>query len=170
MGDNTAPVFSLIQGDITRTECDAIMASCNPDRISSLQLAISDAAGLEWEEELSRLMADKSPGDAWVMDAGDLPCEKIYMCMTPIWKGNIWNEERELIHCYKNSLYLCDVEKLAVPLLATGKHRFPDSRAIRLAVQACIEHAPITLKQIVFTALDPKIAALTQDRLNVEIG
>lgn len=173
MSEQTAPRFQVVQGDITQSPCDSIMASCNPRRISSLQESVSQAAGAQWREALLRDKQVRQPGDAWVMSSGLLPYDHLYMCMTPIWDGNVWNEERLLIHCYKNILDIVDVRDvrcLAVPLLATGKHRFPDERAVRVAIQTCMDNSPAGLEDIHFTAIDPAIYAIAAERLEKELA
>ena len=151
--------------------CDSIMVGCNPVRISSLQLAAEKAAGQEWARELQAEKQHHRPGEVWVMGAGEMPYPHVYMAMTPVWDGNIWNEEKFLVHCFINTMELIDimsVKSIAIPLLGTGKHRFPDERAVRLAVQTCMEYAPQQLEKIVFTAIDPEIFDMTQERLEKE--
>lgn len=152
--------------------CDSIMIGCNPIRVSSLQLAAEKAAGPDWARALHAEKPERRPGEAWRMGAGGLPYPHVYLSMTPIWDGNVWNEEKLLIHCYKNTMEIIDIlniKSVAIPLLGTGNHRFPDQRAIRLAVQSCIEYAPQGVEKIKFTAIDPEIYALTQTRLAREL-
>ena len=149
------------------------MASFNHRLSGSLQQAVCLAAGGEWASAMLDDAEDHQPGDAWIAQGtGQLKFHRIYMCCTPIWDDGIWNEDRLLVYCYRNVLKLVDtrhVKSLAVPLLATGKHRYPDERAIRLAVETCIEEAPEGLEEIHFTALDPQIHDLVVKRLDKEL-
>ena len=173
MPNESGTEFRVVQGDITQSPCDSIMACLSDKPFSSLKAAICQAAGSEWEAEAIKKSKNYDAGDAWIMEAGLLPYDHLYVCKTPIWDGNIWNEERLLMRCYRNILRLINVQKidsLALPLIGTDKHRFPDERAVRLAIQTVLEEAPNALKEVVFTAYTDDIFEIAQERLEKELN
>jgi O-acetyl-ADP-ribose deacetylase (regulator of RNase III) len=139
--------ITLLQGDITKVEADAIVNAANTSLLGGggVDGAIHRAGGSAILEEC-RKIRDKqgrcAVGEAVITTAGRLPAKYVIHTVGPVWnKGN--DEEKALLrNAYLNSLQLAvkhDVKTIAFPNISTGVYRFPKQIAAEIAVASVRE-------------------------------
>lgn len=139
--------ITLLQGDITKVEADAIVNAANTSLLGGggVDGAIHRAGGPAILEEC-RKIRDKqgrcAVGEAVITTAGKLPAKYVIHTVGPVWnKGN--EEEKALLrNAYLNSLQLAvkyDVQTIAFPNISTGVYRFPKQVAAEIAVASVRE-------------------------------
>ncbi|MCF6405630.1 O-acetyl-ADP-ribose deacetylase [Chitinophaga filiformis] len=136
--------ITLLQGDITRMEVDAIVNAANSSLLGGggVDGAIHRAGGPAILEEC-RKIRDKqgrcAPGEAVITTAGRLPAKYVIHTVGPVWNKGSDEEKALLRSAYMNSLALAvkhDVTTIAFPNISTGVYRFPKQVAAEIAVAA----------------------------------
>jgi O-acetyl-ADP-ribose deacetylase (regulator of RNase III) len=130
--------ISVIEGDITRQQVDAIVNAANTTLLGGggVDGAIHRAAGAELLEAC-RLLGGCPTGRAKITKGYHLPARWVIHTVGPIWQGGGNAEDALLADCYRNSLALADqnhIRTIAFPSISTGAYHFPLERASRIAV------------------------------------
>lgn len=135
--------FEIVRNDITKMQVDAIVnaASRLPKVNAGVDSAIHKKAGpslLEARKEIGYIQ----PGTAAITPAFDLDAEYVIHAATPTWMDGQHGEVKMLRQAYDMCLDLalkagCD--SIAFPLLASGNHVFPKSKALQVAIGAFSE-------------------------------
>ena len=131
--------LSVIQGDITKQNVDAIVNAANPTLLGGggVDGAIHRAAGTELYEACKKLNGCNT-GEAKITPGFHLPAKFIIHTVGPVWQGGDKNEDELLALCYKNSLQLAvenEIKTIAFPAISTGVYSFPVKRAAEIAVK-----------------------------------
>lgn len=139
--------ITLLQGDITRVEADAIVNAANSSLLGGggVDGAIHRAGGPAILEECRKIRDRQgrcAVGEAVITTAGRLPAKYVIHTVGPVWnKGN--EEEKALLrNAYVNSLQLAvkyGVKTIAFPNISTGVYRFPKQVAAEIAVASVRE-------------------------------
>ncbi len=134
--------ISVIQGDITKLEVDAIVNAANNPLLGGggVDGAIHRAAGPGRLEEC-RTLGGCETGQAKITSGHNLPARWVIHTVGPVWHGGDQKEDELLAGCYRNSLALagqyslkCSLKTIAFPAISTGVYAFPVERATRIAV------------------------------------
>lgn len=150
--------ITLLQGDITKMEVDAIVNAANTSLLGGggVDGAIHRAGGpaiLEACRKIRDRQGRCAPGEAVITTAGNLPAKFVIHTVGPVWnKGN--EEEKNILRtAYLSSLQLAvknGIQTIAFPNISTGVYRFPKDIAAEIAVSAAKE----------FMAADDRISNL----------
>lgn len=139
--------ITLLQGDITKMEVDAIVNAANSSLLGGggVDGAIHRAGGPAILEEC-RKIRDKqgrcATGEAVITTAGRLPAKYVIHTVGPVWNKGSEEEKALLRDAYLNSLQLAanyGVQRIAFPNISTGVYRFPKEVAAEIAVAAVKE-------------------------------
>ncbi len=138
--------LSLIQGDLTEQDVDAIVNAANKHLAhgGGVAGAIVRRGGPEIQMESDAWVRDNGPVDharPAMTGAGRLPCRYVIHAVGPIWGEG--DEEAKLDAALRSSLDLAaehQLGSLALPALSTGIFGFPKARAARVIFQAVMDH------------------------------
>jgi O-acetyl-ADP-ribose deacetylase (regulator of RNase III) len=139
--DNTT--ISLVRGDITREDTDAIVNAAN-SRLSGgggVDGAIHRAGGPKIMEEC-RKIGGCPTGDAVITSGGNLNTKYVIHTVGPIYGNGSRNEEKLLASAYRSSLERAmenGVKSIAFPSISTGAYGYPIRDAASVALKTVID-------------------------------
>ncbi len=165
--------ISIIKGDITKTEVDAIVNAANSSLMGGggVDGAIHRAGGPAILEECKKIVSIQGgckTGEAVITTAGNLPANFVIHTVGPIWNGGRQNEKVLLANCYTNSLRLAvenGCKTIAFPNISTGVYRFPKAEAATIAAQTVSNFLKKTteIKTVIFVCFDEENYLLLQN-------
>jgi O-acetyl-ADP-ribose deacetylase (regulator of RNase III) len=139
-------ILTLLQGDITDVEADAIVNAANSTLLGGggVDGAIHRKGGPKILEECKRIRAQEWPdglptGNAVITSGGSLKAKHVIHTVGPIWRGGFYDEAKLLRQAYWNSLKLAvanGLKTVAFPSISTGAYGYPTVEASRVAVVA----------------------------------
>lgn len=135
--------ITILQGDITRQEVDAIVNAANPQLGpgGGVAGAIQSAAGPRLLEAC-RPLGGCATGDAKATPGFNLPARWVIHTVGPVWHGGSRDEDALLASCYRRSLAVAreiGARTVAFPAISTGIYGFPPDRAAPIAVGTVAE-------------------------------
>ncbi|OPL18513.1 MAG: RNase III inhibitor [Candidatus Aegiribacteria sp. MLS_C] len=178
--------IDIIECDITRLECGAIVNAANRTLLGGggVDGAIHRTSGpglLEYCRRLPEIEPGVRcrTGDAVITPAFSLPCEFVIHTVGPIWRGGYSSEEELLARCYSSSLALAvekGVTSIAFPAISCGAYGFPADRAAEIAVGTCmmLQERRMSPERIVLVAYDSwmegHLDRALRERMNRSLG
>jgi len=138
--------ITLIQGDITKQETDAIVNAANWGLTGGggVDGAIRRAGGPVIQEECWKIVArigSLPTGKAVITSGGNLKARYVIHTVGPVWHGGNRSEAELLASAYRESLKLAAERKLksvAFPSISTGAYGYPVADAARVALDTVI--------------------------------
>lgn len=129
----------VIQGDITKQNCDAIANAANTSLLGGggVDGAIHRAAGPELLEACIPLHGCET-GKAKITKGFRLPARYVLHTPGPIWHGGKRNEPVLLASSYESCLVLAkeyDCKTVCFPSISTGVYGYPLKEAAEIAVK-----------------------------------
>lgn len=168
--------IQVIQGDITRQICDAIVNAANTSLLGGggVDGAIHRAAGPDLLAECRTLYGCET-GKAKITKGYRLPARYVIHTPGPIWHGGDRNEPALLASCYRSCLELAEANgcrTVCFPSISTGVYHFPLNQAAGIAIETIAAFlashaAPAQVTIVCFdsrtkAAYDQALAALTR--------
>ena len=141
--------MTVVQGDITRQQVDAIVNAANERLLGGggVDGAIHRAAGPELQEECRRIGGCPT-GEARITKGYRLPARYVVHTVGPVWHGGDRDEPEKLAACYRSALRLAvenGARTVAFPGISTGVYGYPLEDATRVAmttVRDCLQGMP----------------------------
>lgn len=139
--------LSLIQGDITRQNTDAIVNAANSGLMGGggVDGAIHRAGGPAILEDCKRIVARQGrlpTGEAVITTGGNLPARHVIHTVGPVWHGGEKGEPELLANAYRHSLEVAaasSLQSVSFPSISTGVYGYPVDLASRVALQTVID-------------------------------
>ena len=156
--------ISLIRGDITKMQVDAIVNAANSSLMGGggVDGAIHRNGGPAILEECKIILARQGScktGEAVITTAGNLPARFVIHTVGPVWIGGKSNEAVKLANCYRNSLLLAienKVSTIAFPNISTGVYGYPKKDAADTALETVTSflQSDSSLREVLFVCFD----------------
>ncbi|OQA02071.1 MAG: O-acetyl-ADP-ribose deacetylase [Planctomycetes bacterium ADurb.Bin412] len=168
--------ITLIQGDITRQETEAIVNAANSSLMGGggVDGAIHRAGGSAILEECRKIVDRQGrcpTGQAVMTTGGNLKAKYVIHTVGPVWKDGSHGEDVLLANAYRNSLQTAvqnGLQTIAFPSISTGAYRFPLERAARIALQTVRDFLQETkqLEEVRFVLFSQKDLEVYQKEYN----
>jgi O-acetyl-ADP-ribose deacetylase (regulator of RNase III) len=174
--DSILSRITLLQGDITKLNVDAIVNAANSSLMGGggVDGAIHRAGGPQILAECREIVARQgrcATGEAVITSGGNLPARYVIHTVGPVWHGGNTNEANLLQNAYSNSLKFAvknGIETIAFPNISTGVYGFPKNKAAEIAIQTVTEFLSETdqIQQVYFVCFDQENYELFKYLLN----
>jgi len=164
-------VLSLVQGDITQQDTDAVVNAANARLAGGAGVdgAIHRAGGPSIMEQC-RQIGGCPTGQAVITSGGNLKARYVIHTVGPVYQGGTRGEAHLLKSAYLESLRLASargLKSIAFPAISTGVYSYPLAEAARIALKTTIDylrtHDDLTLVR--FVLYDHPTLAVFQDEL-----
>lgn len=159
--------ISLVQGDITEQQVDAVVNAANSSLLGGggVDGAIHRRGGSAILAECQELRNGRYPdglptGEAVATTAGDLPARWVIHTVGPVYAKS---EDRSelLASCYRRSLQVADelgAQTVAFPAVSAGVYGWPLDDAARIALRT-VASAPTSVQEARFVLFSAEILA-----------
>ena len=138
--------FSLVQGDLTQENVDAVVNPANEHLMHGGGVAalIARRGGKIINDESRAWIKEHRPvthGEPAYTSAGNLPCQYVIHAVGPVWGSG--DEDNKLSAAVNGSLRRAkelNLTSIALPAISTGIFGFPKDRAAQVIYQAVHDH------------------------------
>ena len=156
--------YSVVVGDITELEVDAIVNAANSglQRGAGVCGAIFRAAGPQLQPACDAL-APCPTGEARITPGFDAKARAIVHAVGPIWRGGGAGEAELLASAYRNALQLAHdaaLASIAFPCISTGIYGYPREDAARVAIETIRAWSAPSPARAIFCCFSPQDAAI----------
>jgi O-acetyl-ADP-ribose deacetylase (regulator of RNase III) len=166
--------MTVVHGDITRLDVDAIVNAANTSLLGGggVDGAIHRAAGPELLAEC-RTIGGCPAGQARMTAGYRLPARHVIHTVGPVYRDGHHGEAEALRSCYRESLRLAEkggFDSVAFPCISTGVYGYPKDEACEIAigeVAAWMAHHALPAR-VVFCCFAEEDARLYAGRLAAE--
>lgn len=159
-------VISLVRGDITKEEAEAIVNAANSALAGGggVDGAIHRAGGPKIMEEC-RKIGGCPTGQAVITAGGNLKARYVIHTVGPVYRDGR-SEEAELpASTYRNSLKIAaekGIKSISFPSISTGAYGYPINKAARIALRTVIDFikshkSPGLVRFVLFSDRDLKV-------------
>lgn len=165
--------ISLVKGDITKLEVDAIVNAANTSLMGGggVDGAIHRAGGPAILDACKKIVAKQGhcpTGEAVITTGGQLPARFVIHTVGPVWNGGNRDEAAKLAACYRNSLQLAianGLRTIAFPNISTGIFGYPKKEAASIAVDTVADFvaADPSFEEVIFCCFDNENYSLYKD-------
>ncbi len=137
-------LISLVEGDITEEETDAIVNAAN-SRLSGgagVDGAIHRAGGPSIMAEC-RKIGGCPIGQAVITTGGNLKAKQVIHTVGPVYQGGTKGEAELLRSAYLSSLRLAaakGLKSIAFPAISTGVYSYPLTEAAHIALKTAVDY------------------------------
>lgn len=153
--------LSLVKGDITRQDTDAIVNAANSSLMGGggVDGAIHRAGGPAILEECRQIVTrhgELPAGKAVITTGGNLKARFVIHTVGPVWRGGKKDEPKLLARAYRESLMLAAVKNLksiSFPSISSGAYGYPVDEAAAIAlktVASFLRQNPGTIQEVAF--------------------
>jgi O-acetyl-ADP-ribose deacetylase (regulator of RNase III) len=159
----TVPSITLITGDITDHEVDAVVNAANRSLLGGggVDGAIHRAGGPAILRACEALRATTLPdglavGDAVATTAGDLPARWVIHTVGPVY--GVEGDAQLLARCHVSSLAIAEeigARSIAFPAISTGAFGYPIHEAAAIAIRA-VQGAARSVPDVRFVLFDDR--------------
>lgn len=154
--------ITLIQGDITKIDCEAIVNAANSSLLGGggVDGAIHRAGGPAILADCQKIRARQGgcqTGEAVITTAGNLLAKKVIHTVGPVWRGGENGEPQLLGLCYLNSLRLAEeneLKSIAFPGISTGIYGYPKAEAAEVAIETVKQFESQIIESVTFVCFD----------------
>lgn len=157
--------LSIIQGDITRQNTDAIVNAANPGLMGGggVDGAIHRAGGPAILEECKQIVSRQGrlpTGRAVITTGGNLRARFVIHTVGPVWHGGSGGEAELLASAYRESLKVAadnNLNSVSFPSISTGAYGYPVAEAARVAMTAVasfLREKATSIGEVVFVLFD----------------
>jgi O-acetyl-ADP-ribose deacetylase (regulator of RNase III) len=157
--------LSLVQGDITRQDTDAIVNAANSGLMGGggVDGAIHRAGGPAILAECKQIVARQGrlpTGRAVITTGGNLRARFVIHTVGPVWHGGTGGEPELLASAYRESLGLAaenDLKSVSFPSISTGVYGYPVAEAAEVALKTVadfIRSKETSITGVVFVLFD----------------
>ena len=170
------PRLSLVQGDITLQNTDAIVNAANSGLMGGggVDGAIHRAGGPAILEDCKQIVARQGrlpTGEAVITTGGNLPARYVIHTVGPVWHGGEKGEPELLANAYRHSLEVAvanSLKSVSFPSISTGVYGYPVELASKVALQTVIDFLDKdnSLADIVFVLFDSRTHEAYSEALN----
>lgn len=168
--------ISIVEGDITKVDADAIVNAANNTLLGGggVDGAIHRAGGPTILEQCKKIGGCPT-GEARITTAGNMPSKYVIHTVGPIYDDGTKNEEQLLYNAYYNSLKLAKEYKLktvAFPSISTGVYGYPKNKAGRVAIRGVMDfiNNENDIEEIIFVLFSKDNYLLYKELLDDELG
>jgi O-acetyl-ADP-ribose deacetylase (regulator of RNase III) len=167
------PRVTLVQGDITGQEVDAVVNAANSSLMGGggVDGAIHRKGGPDILAECRELRASRfaeglPTGQAVATTAGQLPARWVIHTVGPVWSRS---EDRSelLASCYRESLRVAGelgARTVAFPAVSTGVYGWPLDDGARIAVET-VRQADTAVEEVRFVLFDDRAYGAFAERV-----